>query len=62
MKMQIKTTVRFNGHQSNSPKSLQVVSAGEGVEKRDPSYTVDGTVNQCSHYGEHNGGSLKKEK
>ena len=62
MKMQMKTTVRFNGHRSDSPKSLQVVNAGEGVEKRDPSYSVDGNVNQCSHYGEHNGGSLKKEK
>ena len=26
--------------------------AGEGVEKRELSYTVDGNVNWCSHYGE----------
>ena len=26
-------------------KSLQAVNAGEGVEKREPSYTVDGNVN-----------------
>ena len=24
---------------------------GEGVEKREPFYTVDGNVNWCSHYG-----------
>ena len=26
-------------------KSLQTVSAGEGVEKREPSYTVSGNAN-----------------
>ena len=31
--------------------------AGEGVEKREPSYTVGGDVNWCSHYGEQYGGS-----
>ena len=36
--------------------------AGEGVEKRKPSYTVDGNVNWCSHYREQYGGSLKNEK
>ena len=45
MKMQMKTAVRFNGHRSDSSKSLQVVNAGEGVEKREPSYTADGNVN-----------------
>ena len=33
--------------------------AGEGVEKREPSYTVGGNVNWYSHYGEQYGGSLK---
>ena len=28
-----------------SPKSLQAISAGEGVEKREPSYTVGGNAN-----------------
>ena len=27
-------------------------ASGEGVEKREPSYTVGGKVNWCSHYGE----------
>ena len=40
-------------------KSLQIINAGEGVEKREPSYTVGGDVNGCSHYGEQYGGSLK---
>ena len=35
------------------------VNAGEGVEKREPSYTVGGNINWCSHYGEQYGGSLK---
>ena len=33
-------------------KNLQTLRAGEGVEKREPSYTVGGTVNWCSHCGE----------
>ena len=32
----------FKGHRS---KSLQVINAGEGVEKREPSCTVGGNVN-----------------
>ena len=40
-------------HQSEWPslKSLKV-KTGEGVEKREPSYTVGGNVCWCSHYGE----------
>ena len=33
-------------------KNLQTLSAWEGVEKREPSYTIDGNVNWYSHYGE----------
>ena len=32
---------------------------GEGVEKREPSYTVGENANQYSHYGEKCGDSLK---
>ena len=35
------------------------MNAGEGVEKREPSYTVGGNVNSYSHYGEEYGDSLK---
>ena len=34
-----------------SSKSLQTINAGEGVEKREHSYTVGGNVNRYSHYG-----------
>ena len=46
--MQIKTTIRYHtSHQSEWPssKNLQTINAGEGVEKRQPSYTVGGNVN-----------------
>ena len=35
------------------------MSAGEGLEKREPSYTVGGKVNWYSFYGEQSEGSLK---
>ena len=34
-------------------KNLQAINAGEGVEKREPSYTVGGNANYYSHYGVH---------
>ena len=37
-------------------------NAGEGMERREPSCTVGGTVNWYSHYGKQYGGSLKKLK
>ena len=40
-------------------KSLQIVNAGEVVEKREPSYTFGGNVNWCNHYGEQYGGPLE---
>ena len=45
--MQIKTTMRYYSHQLEwlLSKSLQTVNAGEGVEKREPSYTVGGNAN-----------------
>ena len=44
-----------------SSKNSQTINAEEGVERREPSYTVDGNVNWYSHYGEQYGGSLKKK-
>ena len=43
-------------------KSLQAINAGEGVEKREPSYTVGGNANKHSHYEEQCGDSLKNWK
>ena len=42
-----------------SSKSLQIINAGEGMEKRGPSYTIDGNGNWGVHYGDQYGGSLK---
>ena len=45
--MQIKTTMRYHLMQSEwlLSKSLQAINAGEGAEKREPSYTVSGNAN-----------------
>ena len=37
-----------NGHHL---KNIQITNAEEGVEEREPSYTVGGNVNLCSHCG-----------
>ena len=49
--MQIKTTMRYHlmpvrmaAIKKLTNKSLQATNAGEGVEKREPSYTVGGNV------------------
>ena len=42
--------------------ALKTINAGEGVEKREPLYTVGGHVSWYSHYGEQHGGSLKTNK
>ena len=58
--MQIKTKMRHHFMPDwQQSKSLQAINAGEGVEKREPSYTVGGNANQYSHYGEQCGDSLK---
>ena len=59
--MQIKTTMRYHFmpvRMSAIQKSTSK-NAGEGVEKREPSYTVGGNANWYSHYGEQCGDSLK---
>ena len=60
--MHIKTTQRYiTSHQSewSSSKNLQIINTGEDTEKREPSYTVGGNVNQYNHYEEQYGGYLK---
>ena len=55
--MQIQTT----SHWSEWPllKNLQIINAGEGMEKRESFYTAGGSVNWCSHYGQQYGSSSK---
>ena len=45
--MQIKTTMRYHYTpvRMATIQSLQAINAGEGVEKREPSYTVGGNAN-----------------
>ena len=43
-------------------KNLQIINDGEGIEKRETSYTAGGNVNLYIHYGEQYAVSLKKEK
>ena len=45
--MQIKTTMRYHFTLSEWPssKSQQTINAGEGAEKREPSYTIGGKAN-----------------
>ena len=60
--MQIKTTMRYHltlVRMAIIKKSIKTINAGEGVERRELSYTIGGNVNWHSHYREQYGGSLK---
>ena len=65
--MQIKTTVRYHFMPVRMAivkkfKSLQRVNAGEGVKKKETSYTAGGNANWYRHYTEQYGDSLKNWK
>ena len=51
----------MTSHLSEWPSlnSLYIMSVGEGMEKRELSYTVDGNVNWYSHYEKQYGVSSK---
>ena len=63
-KCKTKPQQSITSHQSEQPssKSLQIINAGESVEKKEPSYTAGGNVNGCSHYGEQYGSSSEELK
>ena len=60
--MKIKTTMTSHWSEWPSSKSLQIINVGEGIERRQPFYTVCENVNWCSCYGKQYGGSLKSQK
>ena len=59
--MQIKAIMKYHliPVRKAAIKKLQIINAGEGVEKREPSYAVDRDVNWYNHYGDQHGGSLR---
>ena len=59
--VQIKATVRYHLElvRMAMKKTLQIINGGEGVEIREPCYTVGGNVDWYSHYGEQYGMPLK---
>ena len=65
--MQIKTTMRYHltpirlAITKKKKKKSPHTSAGEDVERREPSYTVGGKVNWYSQYREQYEDSLKKK-
>ena len=60
-KMQIKAAMRYHLTPVRVViiRSQQRTNAGEGMEKRPPSYTVGGNGNWYNHYGELYGGTLE---
>ena len=67
--MQVKTTKRYHLIparmaiiQKKKKKKIQAINSGEGVGRREPSYTVDGNVSWCGCCGKTVWGFLKKIK
>ena len=63
-KMQIKTSMRYHLASVRmaiikKKKKTEIISIGENVEKREPSYAVGENVNWCNHYGKQYGDSSK---
>ena len=61
-KMQIKTTVRYHLPSVSMAFIKKSANAGEGLKKKEPSYTLAEDVYWCRHYGKQNGVFLKKLK
>ena len=54
--IQVKTTVRYHLRMAITKRST---NAGEGAEKREPFYIVDGNVNWYNHYGKQYGNTTE---
>ena len=61
-KMKTKTTVRNHLTSVSMAFIKKSANAGEGLTKKEPSYTLAEDVYWCSHYGKQNGVSFKKLK
>ena len=59
--MQIKSITSYPSEWPSS-KILYIINAGEGMQKKQPSYIVGRNVNWYSHYREQYGSSIKKLK
>ena len=59
--IQISQSYKVTSQQSEwaSSKCLHIINSGQGVQKRESSYTFRGNVNWYTHYGEQYGGYLK---
>ena len=59
--MLIETKIRYHLMPVRWPssKSLHIIDARNGAEKREPTNAVGVNVNWCNHYGEQYGSSLK---
>ena len=55
--MQIKTTMRYHFTPVRMASISKSTNAGEGMEKREPAYTVGGNVNLYNLYVEQYGGT-----
>ena len=62
--LQIKTTITyyFISVRMAIIKKTQITNVGKDVEKKEPSYTVGGNVNWCSHCEKQHGSFSKKLK
>ena len=58
-KSKLECGITFHLSEWPSSKSLETIKAGEGMEKREPSYIVGGNVNWYSNYEKQYEGSLK---
>ena len=48
--------------QNGCHQKVYTINIGDGVEKKEPSYTISANANWYSHYGEQCGDSLKNWK
>ena len=60
--MQIKTTMSYYLTLVRTGIIKKSANAGEGLKKKEPSYTLAEDVYWCRHYGKQNGVFLKKLK